>query len=98
MAYRIDYGAESRREFLGSQSGLSFRVLTAALLVAFSLVVTKTWPEGRERLQQALLPGEPSRTEQAFTAMAERISQGEPVGEAVTAFCREVLENAELPE
>jgi hypothetical protein len=34
---------------------------------------------------------------QAFSAMIQAVEDGEPIVEAVTAFCREVIEHGQLP-
>ena len=95
MAYRIDYAPVKPEKKRNIGRKLRFQVLTAALLLAFILGVKYAWPGGAARLRQALLPGEASRTEVAVQTLVERVARGEPVGEAVTAFCREILENAQ---
>ncbi len=41
-----------------------------------------------------LLPGDPEVTEAALHEMIERLTQGEAFGEAVTAFCKEIIAGA----
>ena len=38
-----------------------------------------------------LLPGDPDVTAFAFEEFVDSLSMGEPFGEAVTAFCREII-------
>ena len=63
--------------------------MTACFLLLFLLGVRWTWPEGTALLRRTLIPEEPAVS--AFSRMVEQIQVGTPVGEAVTAFCREVV-------
>ena len=49
---------------------------------------------GMDKLQ-FLLPGEPSVTAAALDNMANSLQEGETLQEAITAFCREILDNAQ---
>ena len=66
------------------------RVLTAGFLLAFVLLVRLCWPQGTALLRQTLLPGE----DPAFLQLQSDIQAGEPLGDAVTAFCRQIVEEA----
>lgn len=87
MGYRIVYGEEPPVQRPRSR----LRLLTAAFGLAFLVLVGSFWPGGRALLRQVLLPG---AGEAALQQMAEQIRAGEPVGEAVTAFCRDVVAHA----
>ena len=67
--------------------------MTAAFLLLGCLGVRTLWPEGTGVLREMLLPGELTPTEQAFSILMTDLRYGEPVGEAVTAFCRYVVEH-----
>ena len=41
-----------------------------------------------------LLPGDPAVTEAAIKEMIEKLSAGEGFGDAVTAFCKEIIAGA----
>lgn len=88
MGYRIVYGEDPFPKPPQHRSRL--RLLTAAFALAFVVLVRLFWPEGTAILQRTLLPGE----EAAFVQLTEDIRAGEPVGDAVTAFCRSVVEEA----
>ena len=49
---------------------------------------------GMDKLQ-FLLPGEPSVTAAALDNMTNSLQEGETLQEAITAFCREILDNAQ---
>lgn len=67
--------------------------MTAACLLLFVLFVRQAWPEGTAKLQEFLLPGEPTVTQEAFDTMIDKIQDGEPVREALTAFCQKVVDH-----
>ena len=88
MGYRVVYGADP---FVREKTGKSrLGLMTAGFALAFVILVRCFWPQGTAVLRQTLLPGEPGALEQ----ITEQIRSGEPVGEAVTAFCRSVVEEA----
>lgn len=94
MAYRIEYGPLIPEKYLKKRSGsLRLKVMTAVCLLVFSLIV-KTWfPSGTQKLQQFLLPGTPSVTQQALDELVIRVRFGDPLDEAFTAFCRHIIES-----
>jgi len=91
MGYRIVYGPEVGEVRSDGKHDQRIRVMTAAFLLLSCLLTRLLWPEGAQMLRDALLPGQPSVTEQAFSILAEQLRAGEPVGEAVESFCRFVI-------
>ena len=89
MSYRIVYGPKPAKPQEKRSSHL--RILTAVFLLLFAVGVRMVWPEGREVLRNWLLPGSPGVTEAALGEMVEDLRAGEPVGESLTAFCRQVI-------
>lgn len=89
MGYRIVYGEDPF--YKKPESHFRLRLMTAAFALVFVLLVRCCWPQGTRLLRKALLPG---TQEAAFSRMAQEIRAGEPVGEAVTAFCRSVVQDA----
>ncbi len=90
MGYRITYEngiirkkAVGERRFRWKRWGCG--CLGVALAVALML------PQGRLLVRDLLLPGDEDVTAAALEEMVENIRAGEPVGEAVEAFCREIL-------
>lgn len=91
MGYRIVYGTDPFAHDTREKSHL--RVLTAGFALAFVILVRCFWPQGTALLRQVLLPGDDVATA-AFQQMTADIQAGEPVGDAVTAFCRGIVEDA----
>ena len=48
-------------------------------------------------LFRALFPGNPDVTFSALKDLTENIKSGEPLGNSVTAFCREIIDDAQTP-
>ena len=87
MGYRIVYAPEpvlARR-----RRKCSLRIWTAVFALFFVTAVRFLWPEGTEQLRRVLIPQ--AQTVTAFSGMVEGIENGQAVGEAVTAFCRQVV-------
>lgn len=90
MAYRIDYGQPSGAKGMPRRRGQLGDTICVALAV-FLLLTHFFWPAGRDALAQLLLPGDRESTGRAFSTLVEELQQGQSVGAAVSAFCRELL-------
>ena len=91
MAYKVVYGPMPK---IRKKSGiLRFQALTAMCLMLFSLGVRQVWPEGREVLQDFLMPGDMTVTQAAFGDMLENLENGQNLTDAVTAFCRQIVQD-----
>ena len=88
MGYRIVYGEDPFVKTGQEKSHL--RVLTAGFLLALVVMVRLFWPQGTVLLQRTLLP----RENAAFQQLRSDIQAGEPMGDAVTAFCQRIVEDA----
>lgn len=88
MGYRIVYGEDPFEDALRKKSRL--RLLTAGFMLALVVLVRCGWPQGTDLLRQVLLP----RENTAFRQLTEDLQAGEPIGDAVMAFCRATVEDA----
>ena len=91
MGYRITYGQDiiktrlpAKRRKAVLKKWLCFVLVGVALVLALSSAA----------LRHYLLPGDPAVTERALQELASDLRTGEKVSDAVTAFCREILDNA----
>lgn len=98
MGYIIQYGSDTAHRSKWVGSFLRVQLMTVAFLVLFVLCVGKVWPKGRDVLHEFLFSGGEHETQTAFQSLTDSVISGEPIGEAVEAFCREIIENANLPE
>lgn len=88
MGYKISYPAVGKRRY-PLHKPMPVWALPAALSGIGFLAITiynggLNW----------LLPGDPAVTEAALTEMIDRLSNGEAFGDAVTAFCKEIVAGA----
>lgn len=90
MGYRITYenGHIHKKTIRSSQ--FRWKRWGAGAAVA-ALAVTLLIPRGRLWLRDILLPGDEDVTAAALGSLVENLSSGEPVGEAVQTFCREII-------
>jgi hypothetical protein len=58
---------------------------------ATGLAIALMFPAGRLRIRDLLLPGDEEITAAALEGMVSDLRAGEPVGEAVESFCREII-------
>lgn len=96
MGYRVEYGPTTQKKRADRGTGGRRAWLTAAFLALFLVLVNICWPQGREVLNRLLWPGDAGATRQAAESFVEELRSGEPLGDAVEGFCREVLRDANL--
>ena len=89
MSYQIQYEPEKNRKFPVRNKKKNNP--TAAVVVALILVVCM----GIGLRTGWLIPGDPQVTTEAISHMVDMLRQGQPVQDAVTAFCTEVLEHGQ---
>lgn len=94
MAYSIGYGIQ--RQELRQRSSGRLGWMTAGCFVLFLLGVQLFWAEGAAVLRQLLFPIQPE-TAVYLESMVGSIMDGASVSDAVTTFCREVIEGAGIP-
>jgi len=67
--------------------------------LALSVLLARyIWPGETERLRQALFPWTRESVHEAFAEFQEDIGKGEPFVDAITAFCLEVLDEADISQ
>ena len=91
MGYRVIYGEDPFEKAKIRKGRLA--AMTAACLLAFSVGVRCIWPRGAESLKQLVMPKETATTA-AFVQMTADLRAGASIQDAVTAFCRSVVEGA----
>lgn len=91
MGYRIMYSPEKQNQYpqkaprkLHSKTVWICAITAIAVFLASATGVTET-------IGDFLLPGDAAQIRQAAFGMIEQIRLGTPVGEAITAFCVEIV-------
>ena len=95
MSYRIDYGTGDFSLQKRTDSRRHLKNFIAAALLLFSFSVNQFWPDGCEKLQDFLLPGEKTPTALAADRLLNRIRDGVGFEEALRTFCLEILKDAD---
>ena len=91
MSYRITY--VPTESDIGEKRGRGIRllILSSSFLLVLGMITVKYWPEGREVLRRLMNSGMTFVRQENLDNLARQIRVGVPVGEAVTAFCRELI-------
>ena len=91
MGYRITYGQTvMKTDLLTERKKSTVKKWICSALLCGVLVFALS----SGTIRRYLLPGDPVVTERALRELASDIYSGEKVSDAVTAFCREILDNA----
>ena len=92
MSYKICYFPENSRRYpkVSSVRRLNWSKYIAVLLLFGFGVWVKF-----QGVPDFLIPGDPEITKQAAEMMITELRNGEPVDDAVLAFCQEILDSAE---
>ena len=97
MGYHIDYGLASQRKSDGTGSLFRIAAATALFFLLFCMIIWTCWPEGREVLCAFVFPGGGQTTIEAAEVFVYELKNGEPIKDALTHFCREILYHGDIP-
>ena len=98
MGYRIHYGKTVEKEFL-SASGWNWGFAMKWIAVmTVSCVITFVITYYKNAVIDFLLPGDKVATKEAFSTFAEDLRNGDSIEIAAASFCKEIVENAKLPD
>ena len=90
MSYQIQYESAKNDKYPmrlnRKRPGL---LMYTAIAVIIGLIMSVP------KLHEYLIPGDPDVTSAAFSQLVSDMQSGESFGDAVTAFCREIITNAE---
>lgn len=97
MGYRIQYGQTVVKESIyettpKKKSAIPIKWIAAGCIL---LVLTLLGRSGR---LDFLIPGDKEITKQAFSSMIDEVREGEDIKTAITAFCVEILNGAEISD
>lgn len=94
MAYQISYSGTAVKQSIEERPVISKFlgriILTACICLAAVIALSN------ESVQQILIPGEDAVTKEAFHIFVEELRNGEDFRDAATAFCREIIDIADI--
>lgn len=91
VSYRITYGPPVPPPYPNQDKTSHLRLMTAMWFLLFALLVRLYFPAGTAQLQTILLPDSNSITQAALGSLMAELRNGEHLGDALYAFCEEVI-------
>lgn len=98
MGYSIQYGTSGKLEESWHANKKKIKRKIAAAVLVCAAVLALLFSGSVEAVRDFLVPGNPEITKAAFAQFTENIRQGNNVSDAIYTFCREIIENASIPE
>lgn len=91
MCYRITYENNLVKKKVVRKNNNT--LLKRAIYAIFLCIILFCVLSG-SKVRSYLLPGDPQVTEKALKDLVVDLKEGDTVSDAVTAFCKEIIENA----
>ena len=90
MSYHIEYNPELKEKYPKVRKRRELP--TRKMLVLLSVLIA-SYIFVQYRLYYYFIPGNPDITSSAFSTMIESVGEGEPVKDAFSVFCKEIIQN-----
>lgn len=97
MGYYIQYDTNIVKTEIQTRATGKKIKLTWIVMLLVTTILGYTAYSYKDALQNFILPGDAKITAAALGAFADDLRKGESIGDAVTAFCLEIIENANIP-
>ena len=94
VAYRIEYGQTMIKTQFCEKAGRSGKRLKVFVVIA--IILATLYFAKSESVQEILIPGNTQVTKQALSELTDDLREGEDVKSAITAFCREIIDHADV--
>ena len=94
MSYCINYPGKMNGSSRPDAPGIRIALMTSAFFIVFCFFTGRFWPQGQEAVQQLLFPGSNLFARQAAEVFVSELQNGEPLGDALENFCREIIRDA----
>ncbi len=98
MAYQISYGQTMEKTPITEKRILRLSKKQRTIIITAVLSAGLAVLSQRKSFQDALLPGNSQVTREAISGMISDLQAGELLGDAVRAFCQEIVDNAQIPK
>ena len=93
MSYKISYGAMPKKTVSRYRAWLP---ATAIFLVALTVLARLLFPDETKQLMETLFPLTSESAQDALEVFSQNIRAGLSLGDAVTAFCMEIIDDANI--
>lgn len=98
MSYTIQYVQTKKTVSRRKRPAVKRKVLAAAAILTLAIAARICWPQVGTYAEKILLLGVAEENEAAVTAFFENVGSGDDFSEALTAFCKDVLRNADAAQ
>lgn len=97
MGYQIQYGATMQKTHIPERR--KFRLTWKGLTILFAapLILLAIYFGRQEAVQNFFLPGNSQVTRGAISELVSDLKDGKSFSDSVEAFCREIVEGANVP-
>ena len=95
MGYHIQYGKRIVKTQIRMPKEKRIKLSWVMALLLTTILVYTAYSY-KDVLQNYIFPGDAKITAAALDTLVEDIRVGEDIGDAVTAFCLEIMDNADL--
>ncbi len=95
MSYRVVYGSFHRDQPVKAKKPRSRGAVAAVIVAVLVFGAMTVRLRGLPWVKEFLLPGDPEVTAMALEGLVQDLREGDTFGEAVTAFCREIMEHGQ---
>lgn len=92
MGYCIEYNPDKKKIYPIQAKRKSKRVYLLMVAIVLFLVLTFAY---KKKIAHFLIPGDSDVTADAFSHMVSDVKAGDPISDAFTAFCLEIIHNEE---
>ena len=92
MSYRISYGPKTPKKYYKNKKANKLPLYAAVAGILITVMIA--FPAQVQTLKHKLLPWTTPESKAAITAMLADIEDGVSYEEAITAFCREIINGA----
>lgn len=96
MGYCIEYGQQWNKKY--PIKGKKKYAWPIGAVLGIILVLLLSYDRVGSIVKSWIIPGDPEVTEGAVSSFVAELKDGKSAGEAITVFCREILENAQHDE
>ena len=93
MSYRIQYHSEPVKAQKKGRCDMEISAVTLLILIT-ALMVSLLMPVQLERLRETLFPWTQEQVHEALERFQDHVASGAPLGDSITAFCVEIMDDA----
>ncbi len=97
MGYRIKYEGDMVKTTIQSSMSKQAKCMICIAVSLCAVIMLLSVTNSLNTIKEWLLPGDAKVTEAALNTLVEDLKQGDSLDDAITAFCQEILDHANIP-